>query len=98
MPCETVLEEVLMTLVRIIAPVAPHLADDIWHHLPEQIRNFEAKEASVLLTDFPVAQARYVDENLSQLFESLIDVREIVNKALEQAALTRRLANRLRPK
>lgn len=88
---QTVLEEVLMTLVRIIAPVAPHLADDIWHHLPDQIRNFEAKEASVLLTDFPVAQTRYVDETLSQLFESLISVREVVNKALEQARADKKI-------
>ncbi len=88
---QTVLEEVLMTLVRIICPVAPHLADDIWHHLPEQIRSFEAKETSVLLTDFPQPQARYVDETLSQLFESLIDVREIVNKALEQARADKKI-------
>ncbi|MBX9950548.1 MAG: isoleucine--tRNA ligase [Candidatus Obscuribacterales bacterium] len=88
---QTVLEEVLMTLVRIIAPVAPHLADDIWQHLPEALRKFEATEPSVLLTDFPVAQARFVDENLSQLFESLIDVRETVNKALEQARADKKI-------
>ena len=88
---QTVLEEVLITLVRIICPVAPHLADDIWHHLPEQIRSFEAKDTSVLLTDFPQAQARYLDESLSQLFESLIDVREIVNKALEQARADKKI-------
>jgi len=88
---QTVLEEVLMTLVRIIAPVAPHLADDIWQHLPEALRKFEATEPSVLLTDFPVAQARFVDENLSQLFESLIAVRETVNKALEQARADKKI-------
>ncbi|MCC7529517.1 MAG: isoleucine--tRNA ligase [Candidatus Melainabacteria bacterium] len=88
---QTVLEEVLITLVRIICPVAPHLADDIWHHLPEQIRSFEAQEASVLLTEFPQAQTRYIDETLSQLFESLIDVREIVNKALEQARADKKI-------
>lgn len=88
---QTVLEEVLMTLVRIIAPVAPHLADDIWQHLPEALRKFEATEPSVLLTDFPVAQARFVDENLSQLFESLISVRETVNKALEQARADKKI-------
>lgn len=88
---QTVLEEVLLTLVRIIAPVAPHLADDIWQHLPEAIRKFEATETSVLLTDFPVAQARYVDETLSQLFESLIAVRETVNKALEQARADKKI-------
>lgn len=88
---QTVLEEVLLALVRIIAPVAPHLAEDIWQHLPEKIKAFEANEVSVLLADFPVAKERYLDENLSQLFESLIDVRETVNKALEQARAEKKI-------
>ncbi|MBA3859222.1 MAG: isoleucine--tRNA ligase, partial [Cyanobacteria bacterium PR.3.49] len=88
---QTVLEEVLMALVKIIAPVAPHLADDIWHHLPEKIKAANTDASSVLLTDFPEAKARYLDENLSQLFESLIDVRETVNKALEQARAEKKI-------
>jgi len=88
---QTVLEEVLMALVKVIAPVAPHLAEDIWNHLPEKLKAADAKEISVLLTDFPEAQARYLDENLSQLFESLIGVRESVNKALEQARAEKKI-------
>jgi isoleucyl-tRNA synthetase len=81
---QTVLEEVLMALVKIIAPVAPHLADDIWHYVPEKIKSANTQVSSVLLTDFPEAKARYLDENLSQLFESLIDVRETVNKGRDR--------------
>lgn len=88
---QTVLEEVLMALVKIIAPVAPHLADDIWHYVPEKIKSANTQVSSVLLTDFPEAKARYLDENLSQLFESLIDVRETVNKALEQARAEKKI-------
>ncbi|MBC7998879.1 MAG: class I tRNA ligase family protein, partial [Leptolyngbya sp.] len=82
---QTVLEEVLLTLVRIVAPVAPHLAEDIWNFLPEKFRAADASEESVLLTDFPIPQSRYVDEKLSQFFAELIQVRATVNKALEQA-------------
>lgn len=82
---QTVLEEVLLTLVRIVAPVAPHLAEDIWNFLPEKFRAADASDESVLLTDFPVPQSRYVDEKLSLFFAELIQVRATVNKALEQA-------------
>lgn len=34
--CQTVLAEHLLSIVRVIAPILPHLAEDVWQHLPFQ--------------------------------------------------------------
>lgn len=34
--CQTVLAELLLSIVRVIAPILPHLAEDVWQNLPFQ--------------------------------------------------------------
>ena len=82
---QTVLEEVLQVLVRILVPVTPHLAEDIWKHIPETIKNASSKEESVVLTSFPSNTARFKNDKLDALWSDVIPVRNTVNKALEQA-------------
>lgn len=36
--CQTVLAEHLLSIVRVIAPILPHLAEDVWQNLPFQYR------------------------------------------------------------
>ncbi len=89
---QTVLHEVLQVLVRILVPVTPHLAEDIWQHLPSQLKGHEE---SVLLTDFPTARKEYVKPELSAFWDDLIKVRYTVNKALEQARASRKIGSSL---
>ncbi len=89
---QTVLNEVLRVLVRILVPVTPHLAEDIWHHMPEKLRG---REESVLLTDFPTPRAELLNPELSQTWEDLIKVRYTVNKALELARASRKIGSSL---
>ncbi len=47
---QTVYNELLQVLVRLLAPVTPHLAEDIWQHMSEaQQDNFAGGHDSVLL-------------------------------------------------
>ena len=48
--CQTVLYENLMALVRMLAPVMPHQAEDIWQNIPECQRG---GLISILLSDWP---------------------------------------------
>lgn len=89
---QTVLFEVLHVLVRILVPVTPHLAEDIWQHMPERLRG---KEESVLLTDFPGPKAQYIKPELSAFWEDLIKLRYTVNKALELARASRKIGSSL---
>ena len=66
-------------LVRLLAPVLPVTADELWRHLPGK------REASVHLGEFPEAAevAAMMDQDLVGRWERLIRVRDVVNAALE---------------
>ena len=63
-------------LARLLAPILPVTADDLWRHMPGE------RSASVHLEDFPNVD-RLVDARLVGTWERLLTVRETVNAALE---------------
>jgi isoleucyl-tRNA synthetase len=80
-----VLEHVLQTLVRLLAPVTPHLAEDVWQNMPDALRRAGAANESVLLAKFPDDTAQFRNDELDALFVELKAVRSVFNKALELA-------------
>jgi isoleucyl-tRNA synthetase len=64
-------------LARLLAPILPFTADEIWQHLPPG-----ARAASVHLEEFPRVD-RFSDAELLGRWERLLAVREEVNTALE---------------
>lgn len=88
---QTALNEILQVLVRVLVPVTPHLAEDIWQHIPAQLRG---DEHSVLLTDFPKPRAELMTQD-PVFWSELIQVRYVVNKALEQARAQRKIGSSL---
>ncbi len=92
---QTVLAELLSTLVRVLVPVTPHLAEDIWQHMPESMRG---KQKSVLLTDFPKPNKSYLKPELDEFWSDIIKVRSVVNKALESARAARKFGSSLESK
>jgi isoleucyl-tRNA synthetase len=64
-------------LAKLLAPILPVTADDLWRHLPG------TRSASVHLEDFPRVEA-LIDTSLLEEWDGLLDVRERVNAALEQ--------------
>jgi isoleucyl-tRNA synthetase len=77
---QTVMYESLFALVKLLAPILPHTADEMWSHLEH------VEEESVQLTDMPEAQDLGVKaEQLAERFATLMLVRDDVLKALEVA-------------
>ncbi|HVH57012.1 MAG TPA: isoleucine--tRNA ligase [Vicinamibacterales bacterium] len=66
-------------LARLLAPILPVTADDLWRYLPGR------REPSVHLAEFPTAAELQAWRNdaLIERWERLIDVRTVVNAALE---------------
>jgi isoleucyl-tRNA synthetase len=64
-------------LAKLLAPILPVTADDLWRHIPG------GRSASVHLEDFPSVEG-LVDEGLLEEWDQLLGVREQVNGALEQ--------------
>ncbi len=78
--CQSVMHEILQTLVRILVPVMPHQAEDIWQNTPECQKD---GMISILLSDWPKAKPEWENEELDSEFSKLLKVREIVTKAIE---------------
>ncbi len=89
---QTVLDEILQRLVRLLVPVTPHLAEDIWQHMSESLRG---TERSVLLTDFPEPHQDLPTSVDVDFWKDLISVRYVVNKALETARAARKIGSSL---
>lgn len=96
---QTVLEQILQTLVRVLVPVAPHLAEDIWQFMPEKLRKAsESDPTSVLLTNFPTPNEKQINKDLHAFWDQLIEARYTINKALEQARASREIGSSLEAK
>jgi isoleucyl-tRNA synthetase len=64
-------------LARLLAPILPVTADQLWEHIPGR------RPGSIHLEEFPKVEA-YTDAPLLKTWEALLGVRETVNAALEQ--------------
>ncbi len=77
--CQSVMYEILHALVRILVPVMPHQAEDIWMNIPNCQKDVE----SVLLTSWVQAKDEWKNDTLEKEFCELLRTREIVTKAIE---------------
>ena len=78
--CQTVLYEISQALVRLLVPVMPHQAEDIWQNVPEPQRN---GLTSILLSDWPVAKTEWNNPQLENDFMTILKAREVVTRAIE---------------
>jgi isoleucyl-tRNA synthetase len=78
-------------LARLLAPILPVTADEMWRHLPG------TREASVHLAEFPIRQsiAALTEPTLVARWQRLIAIRDEVNRALEGARQGKTIGNSL---
>lgn len=77
---QTVLHTLLQDIVRMIVPVTPHQAEDIWNHTPEMQKN---GIESVLLTNWPKVNNEFINDEICQKWEKIFAIRDIVTKTIE---------------
>ena len=78
---QTVLHIVLETIARLMAPVLPFTADEIWQYMPAQ----NGRESSIHLVSFPEINPAFKDDALFKRWEFLLKIRGEATKALEEA-------------
>ncbi|MFD2044027.1 isoleucine--tRNA ligase [Ornithinibacillus salinisoli] len=71
--------EILTTLVKLLTPIIPHTADEVWEYIPGVERN------SVHLTDIPEPREVANFKGLEEKWNHFMAVRDDVYKALEEA-------------
>lgn len=90
--CQTVLFENLMALVKILAPVMPHQAEDIWQNVPEVQRG---GLVSILLSDWPVVNEKWNNQELEADFTKILKSREVVSRAIEPLRADKKVGSSL---
>jgi isoleucyl-tRNA synthetase len=88
---QSVLYTLVDTLCRLMAPILPFTAEEIWRHMPA----VAGKAASVHLTPLPSPSAALMDGELAERWELLLSVRSEVTKALEAARVQKRIGHAL---
>ncbi|MFP4668088.1 MAG: isoleucine--tRNA ligase [Desulfobacterales bacterium] len=78
---QTAMFKTLEAITRIMAPVLPFTAEEIWSYMPQ----WQGMEKSVHLADFPETQPQLRDQELSEKWETLLRVRGEATKAMEDA-------------
>lgn len=76
---QTVMYETVVTLAKLVSPILPHTADEVWENTP----NVEGE--SVQLTEMPEARTFGDVEELKNTWNNFMDIRSEILKALEHA-------------
>jgi isoleucyl-tRNA synthetase len=76
---QTVLHETLMALVKLVTPILPHTADEVWEHISS------VTEESVQLVDMPEVKEYPNADEVESKWDAFMSLRDDVLKALEVA-------------
>ena len=90
--CQTVLYETLQVLVKILTPVMPHQAEDIWQNTPECQRG---GLESILLADWARVNKNWNNAELEEEFTKILKTREVVTRAIEPLRADKKVGSSL---
>ena len=92
---QTTMYIILDALVKILAPMIPFTAEEIWKSMKH---TEEEKLESVMLIDFPKPQDEYDNEEISEKWDRIIKLKDIVSKELEKARAEKKIGHSLNAK
>ncbi|QHO34002.1 hypothetical protein HN873_028614 [Arachis hypogaea] len=86
--CQTVLAAHLLSIVRLIAPILPHLSEDVWQNLPFQYTTEYGSVAKyVFEAKWPALNEKWLDIPVEEIefWGKILELRTEVNRVLEVA-------------
>lgn len=91
--CQTVLAVALESLAKAIAPVLCHMAEDIWQYLP-----YKTPYKSVFESGWVKLEEQWQNPELATAWATLRNIRNDVNKVMEQARTEKAIGSSLEAK
>ncbi|MGB3513775.1 MAG: CAAD domain-containing protein, partial [Microcoleaceae cyanobacterium] len=91
--CQTVIAVAVENLAKAIAPVLPHMAEDIWQNLP-----FATPYKSVFESGWVQLDEKWHNPELAKIWQELRQTRTEVNKVLEKARAEKAIGSSLEAK
>ncbi len=89
---QTVIYRILDTLVRIISPILAFTADEIWKAMPH---HDGVRLENAALNDMPEVDTAVLDAALEQKWARIAEVRDCVNRSLEEARAAKTIGKSL---
>jgi isoleucyl-tRNA synthetase len=77
---QTALHDVLLGLVRMMAPVLAYTTEEVWQQMRGRV-----EQPSVHLADWPAVDESRIDSELDARWERLLQIRQLVDRALDRA-------------
>ena len=90
-----VLRKILVSMTQLMAPILSFTAEEVWSHIKQTV---QGAEDSVFLSQFPVADEKYLDLEIEKKWDDLFVLRNEVNKALEIKRAEKFIGNSLEAK
>tara|TARA_Y100001968_G_scaffold136503_1_gene124558 strand:+ start:10418 stop:13321 length:2904 start_codon:yes stop_codon:yes gene_type:complete len=88
--CQLVLSYIVENLAGLIAPVLPHMAEDIWQNIP-----YSLKEESVFQRGWPIVPDKWQEKSISEYLKPLKELRSEINRTLEDCRSSKGLGSSL---
>ncbi|MDH3390281.1 MAG: isoleucine--tRNA ligase [Desulfobulbaceae bacterium] len=82
---QTVMYDILTSMLKLVAPVMSFTAAEAWEHLPQADDGEPRKAHEVFLQEFPKENEEAIDPVLDKKWSRLLEVRSEITKALEGA-------------
>ncbi len=92
---QTVMYEILQSLVRMLTPVLAFTTEEIWQYMPHRA---EDDIESIQLNSWPQVNEKYLDTKLAEKWEKIFELRSDVSKALEIARANKTIGHSLNAK
>jgi len=78
---QTAMFRILDAMTRLLAPILTFTAEEVWLSMP----SWQGKEESVHLAQFPKFDEQYFDARLGERWNTMIEIKSEIAKAIEQA-------------
>jgi len=88
---QTVMFHLLDAMVRLMSPILPFTAEEIWRYMP----SWTGKESSIHMAQFPDVSKDLRDDGLESKWQTLLIIRGDVTRALEAARADKRIGHPL---
>jgi len=88
---QTVLYETINVLAKLLTPILAFTTEEIWRHLP----GGENRPLSIQLAGWPRVKEEFKDDQLQAKWDKILQVRDIVGRALEKARQEQGIGNSL---
>ena len=90
---QTVLYETVLALTKMMAPILPFTAEEVYDHLDE-LKTYE----TIFAETWPSYNENYIDKELEEKWDKILDFRDDVLKALEEKRKEKLIGNSLEAK